>query len=516
MRITLTLFSTLLLTTVISAQCLVADYSFSGNANDDSGNGYDATVNGATLTTDRFGNPNSAYEFDGINDFIDTETTFDYQERTISLWVMAYDTLTDRVVISQDANTLNYGRFSIAFNNGGGIVGAAGGEAPQQIYNQPNLNEWYHIVLVRNSTTTKTYVNGNLTQTGVSGTLGSSFDPNPETVIGVHRDESQRFFSGKIDDVKIFDCELSTTEIDSLYNIQADQEPCILADYSFSGNANDDSGNGYDATVNGATLTTDRFGNPNSAYEFDGINDFIDTETTFDYQERTISLWVMAYDTLTDRVVISQDANTLNYGRFSIAFNNGGGIVGAAGGEAPQQIYNQPNLNEWYHIVLVRNSTTTKTYVNGNLTQTGVSGTLGSSFAPNPETVIGVHRDESQRFFSGKIDDVKIFDCELSATEVDSLYGDYDIYLGSEIQNSSPFKVYPNPMSDFTTISYNGSIQSSYDITLFDQQGRIVKKIDHIHENQITISNEGLSSGVYYVQLSVKGETPSVSKLIVE
>ena len=46
---------------------LVAHYPFNGNANDESGNGNDGTVNGATLTTDRFGNANKAYSFDGVS-----------------------------------------------------------------------------------------------------------------------------------------------------------------------------------------------------------------------------------------------------------------------------------------------------------------------------------------------------------------------------------------------------------------------------------------------------------------
>lgn len=44
--------------------------AFTGNANDLSGNGNHGTVNGATLTTDRFGNANQAYSFDGVNDFV--------------------------------------------------------------------------------------------------------------------------------------------------------------------------------------------------------------------------------------------------------------------------------------------------------------------------------------------------------------------------------------------------------------------------------------------------------------
>ena len=43
----------------------VANYPFNGNAEDISGNGNNGTVYGATLTTDRFGNPNSAYNFNG-------------------------------------------------------------------------------------------------------------------------------------------------------------------------------------------------------------------------------------------------------------------------------------------------------------------------------------------------------------------------------------------------------------------------------------------------------------------
>ncbi|MBI4688657.1 MAG: hypothetical protein HY754_00055 [Nitrospirae bacterium] len=49
---------------------LVAYYPFNRNANDESGNGYNGTVSGATLTSDRNGNANSAYRFDGVNDYI--------------------------------------------------------------------------------------------------------------------------------------------------------------------------------------------------------------------------------------------------------------------------------------------------------------------------------------------------------------------------------------------------------------------------------------------------------------
>ncbi|RKY55315.1 MAG: hypothetical protein DRP89_03575, partial [Candidatus Neomarinimicrobiota bacterium] len=71
---------------------LVAYYPFNGNANDESGNGNDGTVNGATLTTDRFGNENSAYSFDGVDDYImvqdSPELQFGTNDFTIALWFL--------------------------------------------------------------------------------------------------------------------------------------------------------------------------------------------------------------------------------------------------------------------------------------------------------------------------------------------------------------------------------------------------------------------------------------------
>ena len=56
----------------VPANGLVGWWPCNGNANDVSGNGNNGTVNGATLTTDRFGNANSAYGFDGLSNFIQT------------------------------------------------------------------------------------------------------------------------------------------------------------------------------------------------------------------------------------------------------------------------------------------------------------------------------------------------------------------------------------------------------------------------------------------------------------
>ena len=55
---------------------LVAYYPFNGNANDESGNGNNGEVNGATLAEDRFGGAGKAYSFDGENDWIELPNPF--------------------------------------------------------------------------------------------------------------------------------------------------------------------------------------------------------------------------------------------------------------------------------------------------------------------------------------------------------------------------------------------------------------------------------------------------------
>ena len=55
---------------------------------------------------------------------------------------------------------------------------------------------------------------------------------------------------------------------------QADLNDGLVAYYPFNGNANDESGNGNDGVVNGATLTSDRFGDVDNTYLFEG-NDYI-------------------------------------------------------------------------------------------------------------------------------------------------------------------------------------------------------------------------------------------------
>ena len=85
---------------------LVAYYPFNGNANDESGNGNDGIVHGAALISDRFDNPNSAFNFDGINDYIELPLSLlDGEEGTIICWIQLADTIQRNAIFGAGTTT---------------------------------------------------------------------------------------------------------------------------------------------------------------------------------------------------------------------------------------------------------------------------------------------------------------------------------------------------------------------------------------------------------------------------
>jgi hypothetical protein len=101
-----------------------------------------------------------------------------------------------------------------------------------------------------------------------------------------------------------------------LFNAQAQSQTLptdgLVGYFPFNGNANDESGNAHPGTVYGATPTTDRFGNPNSAYYFDGVDNYIvlppniitGKDSTF-----TITFW---YKSELDSGMIMTDRSNVN------------------------------------------------------------------------------------------------------------------------------------------------------------------------------------------------------------
>ena len=152
----------------IPTDSLVGYWPFNGNANDESGNNLHGTVNGPILTSDRFGNENSAYLFDGTDDYIEVQpsaiidSTINH-DFSISVWSdNSYLDGKDRLVnISNKTDNVNYDLCSspenkMVFTNWGGSLIYM--SAPMEI----PLHQWIHTVITLNSNAgiVEMYING--------------------------------------------------------------------------------------------------------------------------------------------------------------------------------------------------------------------------------------------------------------------------------------------------------------------------------------------------------------------
>ena len=201
----------------------------------------------------------------------------------------------------------------------------------------------------------------------------------------------------------------------------------LLAYYPFDGNAAEETGNGLDGVVYGAQLCPDRKGNPNSAFEFDGIDDYIQ----INHNERlnipgsiSVSAWINSKDvTLSQRIV---DKTTVDYADgFMIDLRPTGQIRFLVGDSYVYQPHSDPviTLNDkWYHIVTVYDQTMVYIYINGQLNK--AISKMGNSYLNNLPLRIGANSRLAGDFFKGKIDDIRIYNRAISADEVVGLYNE--------------------------------------------------------------------------------------------
>ena len=210
---------------------LVGWWPFNANANDESGNGNNGTNTGATLTSDRFANANSAYDFDGITQYIivNHSSSLSFTNAiSVSFWMRETDYtlgvtgIDDRNPIGKQRTTTNSG---LQFETVDAIGTCCGpqfsliGSSSLQ-YEDPtalSLNTWVHIVGTYDGSVLKLYLNGNLlgSQSGLI-TLTSILQP-----LNFGREGTNgRYYKGQIDDIGFWSRAITPCEINQLYTSQ--------------------------------------------------------------------------------------------------------------------------------------------------------------------------------------------------------------------------------------------------------------------------------------------------------
>jgi uncharacterized protein (TIGR02145 family) len=207
---------------------LVGFWGFNGTANDQSGNGNNGTVNGATLTTDRFGNANSAYSFDASQN---AKISLPLQQNeiitySISAW---FKTTSEYSAILAGRITLDQVGLTLLIHGGKVFYIADGGNIQTGKLTNTNYNDnqWHHVVGVYNGTPGiidpnqfAIYVDSVLvSQINVVNGYVTAYAPinnGTDLLLGVWG--SGYNFNGQIDDIAIYNRALTQTEITPLYN----------------------------------------------------------------------------------------------------------------------------------------------------------------------------------------------------------------------------------------------------------------------------------------------------------
>lgn len=196
---------------------LVAWFPFNGNANDESGNGRDGALTGATACADRFGKAAGAFNFSGNGDQIVVDTLDLSPPVTVSVWFRStVQNSGFNSVFSWIEHGNRYRGLQILAYNWGHMFVRAGADGND--HQAPGVIDgdslWHHMVLQKDS--------GNYIRAYLDNLLflleqdTSSTGTRHQLLIG--QDCNSHFWKGQIDDIRVYRRVLPASEVSRIFN----------------------------------------------------------------------------------------------------------------------------------------------------------------------------------------------------------------------------------------------------------------------------------------------------------
>ena len=464
---------------------LVAHWTFDGptisgtSVTDVSGQGNTGTLtNGPTVTP---GIEGQALSYNGTNQYVDTNShigTLTTSSGSACVWAKnnrAYNSGVAEAIFDQGDTSGNteFGLLHFSDNNiyagfqtGGSdhrvILAATAANWPQ--------GKWTSYCLTWTSGgTTSLYVNGALIGTQTGTVVYNSTDT---LRLGYYwwSGSGNNYYSGSIDDFRIYNRALTAYEVSQLYNAGTathqnatinppDLQQGLVGHWTFDGptisgtTVKDVSGSGNNGTmVNAPAVTPGVLG---QALSFNGSNQYITigTSATFNYERTqlmTICAWikpVSVSENNVGRAIVSKLQGSPNYTGWEFnqyvpsAVNNGLQLYlinTFPGNSISASAANILTAGVWQHACVTYNGNSLVSgvtfYVNG-VAHSAFSdiNTLSGSILSSASTAIGGRPAGGNGYFNGSIDDVRIYNRALPASQITQLY---DLGLGSH-QNAT-------------------------------------------------------------------------------
>ena len=320
----------------------------------------------------------------------------------------------------------------------------------------------------------------------------------------------------------------------------------LVAYYPFNGNANDESGNGNNGTVNGATLTTDRFGKANSAYSFNGTNNSI--TLPLNLNGALLNATKFSFSAF---INAKKDGALFSNWKAYPLTNPFGVLIGISGKKLSSSNITGTGIgskdtipmNKWVHVATVFDGSQIgslkrmKLFINGVQVSTdsaayaAISDNLGNT-ATNTEIGRWYSQFGFIGYFGGLIDDMRIYNRALSNSEITSLYNENACFQTISVtdtlristlagfntlpQDFGSIKVFPNPTNDVLNISIDKP-SANYTIKIMDNTSKAVYTSTINSSNLQVNLNQFSSKGLYFIQiLDNTNKVLDVRKLILE
>ena len=300
-------------------------------------------------------------------------------------------------------------------------------------------NVWTHIVTTFDPATQvmKVYANG--MDAGGSlvngGTVNSIFPTtDPIRISGFQGSQSQPtlHFRGNVDEVGLYNRALTSNEVASLFAARSagkcvacvPRPPDIVSWWRAEADTND-AVSGHGVTLeNGATFSA---GNVGTAFQLDGVDDFISVADSPDYRFSsgvTLECWlrgtnVSAFAGLIDKFEeIAPDTTGIQ-----LSFNGSTTLRADIGIGSTYVIATHPAVvsdGAWHHAAVTCVGTQAFLYVDG---VPGPATFVSSWFPDNTEPlVIGKDNPATGRNFGGQLDEISVYRRALSASEIQSIF----------------------------------------------------------------------------------------------
>ena len=206
---------------------MVAYFPFNGNARNMIDDAMPANVDGAILSTDRFGRKNSAYSFDGVEAYIQVEVgnmPASQSTQSFSWWYLVDEIQTyshefgaGNMIVLVDSGSgigIQFGFRGDGYNTLGLDTWNWGGGTLLEVA-PPAVKDWHHCVYTYDGATHRFYLDGNeIASSHVEPQKGT-----PKQLMLGNYPSGDQFYKGKLDDLRIYNRVLNPAEIYSLYAI---------------------------------------------------------------------------------------------------------------------------------------------------------------------------------------------------------------------------------------------------------------------------------------------------------